>query len=65
MILKGEYDIEKLRKCWGLMEAGKEESDRVEEVVKGCLVVEPERRWGVRDVLESQWLRDLREADDE
>lgn len=56
MILRGEWDAEKLRKCWGLLEAGRCEADKVVEVVKGTLNMDVNKRWNVRDVLESRWL---------
>ncbi|PWW79441.1 kinase-like protein [Tuber magnatum] len=52
-ILSGEYDEEKLKRCRGLVEAGR--SQDVLEVVKGCLAIRPEERWDIRKVLESSW----------
>lgn len=59
MILQGEWDTEALKGCRGLVEAGKEETRNVLEVVKGCLSMEVDERWDVRTVLESRWFEDF------
>ncbi|KAF8533329.1 kinase-like domain-containing protein [Trichophaea hybrida] len=56
MITSGVWDIEKLRNCWGLVEVGKTEAEKVVQVVKGGLCTNVTRRWNIRDVLESAWL---------
>jgi serine/threonine protein kinase len=52
-IQKGEYDLELLRNAEALQGEGAEDAL---ELVKGCLEMDPERRWTVHDVLECPWL---------
>lgn len=59
LILQGEWDVEALKGCKGLVEAGREETRKVLEVVKGCLSMEVDKRWDVRAVLESRWFEDF------
>ncbi|KAI5807000.1 kinase-like domain-containing protein [Geopyxis carbonaria] len=56
MILSGEWNTERVRECWGLAEAGSVETSRVMDVLKGCLCKNPEKRWSIRDILDSPWL---------
>ncbi|TGZ80494.1 kinase-like protein [Ascodesmis nigricans] len=57
MILNGEWDVNRLRTCWGLAEAGSNETSWVVDVVKGCLTMDPAQRWTIRDILDSAWLQ--------
>ncbi|KAL7274444.1 hypothetical protein RUND412_002657 [Rhizina undulata] len=59
LIGKGEWDARKVRSCRGLVEAGEDETEKVIEVLKGCLRIDPEKRWSIRRVLESEWFEDL------
>jgi len=59
MITSGVWDIEKLRSSWGLVEAGKTETEKVVQVVKGGLCTNVTRRWNIRDVLDSAWLENF------
>jgi len=59
MIVEGNFDVAALRDCWGLKEAGKAQMEMAVELVKGCLTVDPERRWNIHDVLESAWFEGL------
>ncbi|EON69868.1 CAMK protein kinase [Coniosporium apollinis CBS 100218] len=58
MILKGEYDVNALRKA----PAAKESSgDDIVELIQGCLAMDVERRWCIADVLDCRWLEGCRE----
>lgn len=61
MILRGEWNEESLKGSRGLVEAGREESKKVLEVVRGCLNMEPDERWDIRAVLESRWFEEFGE----
>jgi serine/threonine protein kinase len=52
-IQKGEYDLDLVRTAEALQEEGTEDAI---ELVKGCLELDPERRWTIHDILECPWL---------
>ncbi|KAF2873757.1 protein kinase kin1 [Massariosphaeria phaeospora] len=52
-IMRGEWDIEALRGAEAVQEAGVEDAI---ELVKGCLDMNPEKRWTVHDILSCSWL---------
>lgn len=52
-IQKGEYDLEPLRNAEALQ--GDDAEDAI-ALVKGCLQLDPERRWTVHDIVECRWL---------
>lgn len=59
MILSGEWDVDALKGCRGLVGLDKESRKNVLEVVKGCLTMNVEDRWDIRAVLESQWFEEF------
>lgn len=61
MILEGMWDVETLRGCRGLVEAGREEMEMVVEAVGGGLCTDVAKRWTIRDVVESPWLESFYE----
>ncbi|KAI5843674.1 kinase-like domain-containing protein [Tricharina praecox] len=61
MIVDGSFDVNALRQCWGLNEVGKTQMEMAVQVVKGCLTVNPERRWNIQDVLEAAWFEGVEE----
>jgi len=52
-IQKGEYDLERLQNAEALQGEGVEAAL---SLLKGCLEMDPERRWTVHDILECPWL---------
>ncbi|KKY19384.1 hypothetical protein UCRPC4_g04544 [Phaeomoniella chlamydospora] len=52
-ILSGDWDRDRLQQKGG---------DEVLEMMEGCLTMEVEERWTIRDVIESSWLCDEYEA---
>lgn len=59
MILRGDWDGDALKGCKGLVEAGREETKNVLEVVKGCLTMSVEDRWDIRAVMDSRWFEEF------
>ncbi|KAA8914868.1 kinase-like domain-containing protein [Sphaerosporella brunnea] len=55
MILRGEWDVELLREKLVSSGCNQRDAEKVVEVVKGCLCMNPEQRWIVREVLDSAW----------
>lgn len=54
-IQRGEYDLEPVRNSEALR--GDDADDAI-DLVKGCLEMDPERRWTVHDIVECRWLAD-------
>ncbi|KAF1968193.1 kinase-like protein [Bimuria novae-zelandiae CBS 107.79] len=52
-IQKGEYDLDAVRNAEALQEGDAEDAIAL---VKGCLELDPEKRWTVHDILECHWL---------
>jgi serine/threonine protein kinase len=54
-IQQGEWDENLLSSANAVQDGGLED---VLALVRGCLDMDPEKRWTIRDVLECAWLRD-------
>jgi len=59
LIIKGDWNVERLRSCWGLLEVGKTETEKVVQVVKGGLCTNVSRRWSIRNILDSTWFENF------
>lgn len=63
-ILKGEWDEEAIVRK-GIERGQVEEARMALEVVRGCMCMDVNERWGIEEVLNSEWLGGLREEVDE
>ncbi|KAF1999936.1 kinase-like protein [Amniculicola lignicola CBS 123094] len=52
-IREGDWDADIIREAEGLQEGG---VDEALDLLKGCLDLNPERRWAVNDILSCSWL---------
>jgi serine/threonine protein kinase len=56
-ILEGDWDIGLLRKG----QAARESPDDVVDLVRGCLAMDPARRWTITEILKCRWLEGCQE----